>query len=384
MLLGSEYQTVPITIKEDKAFVLPKANKDMRRVYAYLMKKRFIDRDVITYFARNKTLYEDAQYHNAVFVGLDENGIPAHAHKKATSLYNDSFRGNVRGSKPKYSFDYIGSSETLYVFEAPIDMLSFISLQKEIWQKHSYVSLCGVAEHAMLYQLKRNPHISTVTLCLDNDKAGIESMYRLSKILRDNDIKNIRWLKSDFKDWNEYLKNKHGANALRLSEHLTIEIFEDVCKSLSKDIDDAVSPYKPLYKILQEYKKIYKFSNGGEYCKGKEQLISNSSYSMAITSLQYAQEKCKIIKSPMTGAQIIEKLFSMYDPNRDKGQFKIKLADLKLSLDKVLKENDGEKSESQMKIQIENIMHLTIECVKVYVFAKLNLIIKYKEDLWKD
>jgi arabinose-5-phosphate isomerase len=40
----------------------------MRRVYAYLVKHRNIDRSVVAHFAREKLLYEDADYHNAALV----------------------------------------------------------------------------------------------------------------------------------------------------------------------------------------------------------------------------------------------------------------------------------------------------------------------------
>ena len=64
--------------KEKKPFVLPEKNKDMHRVYAYLMKNRFIRADVITHFAKAGPLFEDAKYHNAVFVGVDEDQIARH------------------------------------------------------------------------------------------------------------------------------------------------------------------------------------------------------------------------------------------------------------------------------------------------------------------
>jgi hypothetical protein len=56
----------------------------MRRVYAYLIKQRCIDRDALYHFAHRSLIYEDAQYHNAVFVGTDKDGHPRHAHKKST------------------------------------------------------------------------------------------------------------------------------------------------------------------------------------------------------------------------------------------------------------------------------------------------------------
>ena len=60
----------------------------------------------------------------------------------------------------------------MYVFEAPIDMLSFISMYQKEWMDHSYVALCGVAEHALMQLLNDAPHISQIALCLDHDKAA--------------------------------------------------------------------------------------------------------------------------------------------------------------------------------------------------------------------
>lgn len=125
-------------IEERIPFVLPERNSDMRRVYAYLTRERCIDRDVLNYFIKNDLVYEDVKHHNAVFVGVNSDGIPVHAHKRATSTHSD-YKGNVGGSLAEYSFHYKGDSEKLFVFEAPIDMLAFISMYKNGWQKHSYV-----------------------------------------------------------------------------------------------------------------------------------------------------------------------------------------------------------------------------------------------------
>ena len=148
MLLGGEMGTVYPSAQErveepPKPFVLPPANSNMRRVYAYLVKHRNIDRSVVAHFAREKLLYEDADYHNAVFVGTDEDGIPRHAHKRSANSFGKAFRLNVEGCDPCYSFHHIGTDRSLYVFEAPIDMLSYITLHPEGWQSHSYVACCG-------------------------------------------------------------------------------------------------------------------------------------------------------------------------------------------------------------------------------------------------
>lgn len=145
MLLGGELGTAYPSAGERteepvKPFALPPANKDMRRVFAYLIKHRSIARDVVAHFAKAGLLYEDAEYHNAVFVGTDVEGVPRHAHKRSANSYGKAFRLNVEGSDPRYSFHYVGTDRSLYVFEAPIDMLSFITLYPENWQRHSYVA----------------------------------------------------------------------------------------------------------------------------------------------------------------------------------------------------------------------------------------------------
>lgn len=190
-----------------RPFMLPEANHDMRRVYAYLTKTRCLDREVVSAFARAKMLYEDAKYHNAVFVGFDKEGVARHAHKRGTYTQGEPFKGNVDGCNPRYSFHYTGQSDTVYVFEAPIDMLSFISLYQKDWQRHSYVSLCGVSEHALLQLLVENPQVKKIGLCLDNDKAGLKARERITGILSERGYGNVFSLFSVQKDWNEDLKS---------------------------------------------------------------------------------------------------------------------------------------------------------------------------------
>lgn len=191
-----------------RPFVLPEANHDMRRVYAYLTKTRCLDRDIVSTFARAKMLYEDAKYHNVVFVGFDKEGVARHAHKRGTYTQGEPFKGNVDGCDPRFSFYYTGQSDTVYVFEAPIDMLSFLSLYQQDWQRHSYVSLCGVSEHALLQLLVENPQVKKIGLCLDNDKAGLKARERLTGILAEKGYGEVFSLLPRQKDWNEDLQTK--------------------------------------------------------------------------------------------------------------------------------------------------------------------------------
>ena len=140
---GAPYRQHDTKAQEPKKpFMLPQAHSDMRRVFAYLIKQRCISREVLSEFAREKLVFEDGEYHNAVFVGMDENGVARHAHKKSTAT-GSGFRINVEGSDPAYSFHYLSKNpnpHTLFVFEAPIDLLSYISLHPQDWKNASYVA----------------------------------------------------------------------------------------------------------------------------------------------------------------------------------------------------------------------------------------------------
>lgn len=190
--------------EEPKPFELPPANSDMRRVYAYLVKRRGIDRDIVTAFARAKLLYEDAEYHNAVFVGTDADGVARHAHKRSTNSEGKAFRLNVEGSNPKHSFHHIGTDGRLYVFEAPIDLLSYITLNPENWQEHYYVACCGTSSHPVLELVAQHPEIKAVYLCLDNDEAGHTACKRMEALLEMVGVQTMQLIPFG-KDWNDDL-----------------------------------------------------------------------------------------------------------------------------------------------------------------------------------
>ena len=211
MLLGGEQEQVYRESREaepepQKPFLLPEANPDMRRVFAYLTGTRCLDQRVVKAFVKAKMIYEDAAYHNAVFVGYDLEGVPRHAHKRGTYTKGEPFKGNVDGCDPRYSFHWTGKSDMVYVFEAPIDLLSFISLYQKDWRMHSYVALCGVAEHALLQLLSDVSQVKRIALCLDNDKAGIQARERIKQRLSERGYRDVFPLFSQQKDWNEDLQ----------------------------------------------------------------------------------------------------------------------------------------------------------------------------------
>lgn len=194
-------QHAAIQQKSTKDFLLPKRNNTMHRVYAYLLQQRSIDREVLNVFVRERMIYESAGHHNAVFVGYDQDGIARHAHKRGTNSQS-SYKGNQDGSRPEFSFHWRGQSNRLYFFEAPIDLLSYISMHKENWKDHSYAAACGVSDHVLWQMMKDHPDINHVCLCFDNDEAGQTASQRIAAKLNARGITN-EVLIPTHKDWNE-------------------------------------------------------------------------------------------------------------------------------------------------------------------------------------
>ena len=200
MLIGERGEAPPPVYLQ---FRLPPKSPDNQTARNYLTAARRIDEDVSGFFFSCGDLYEEAAHHNAVFVGRDESGIPRYAHQRGTA---GSFRLDVKGSDKAFNFCYRGEGERLFVFEAPIDLLSFLCLFKKDWQKQSYLALGGVGEKALLRFLSDRPNIKTVFLCLDSDQAGSDACSRFAELVPEG--LTVHRLIPLFKDWNEVLQHR--------------------------------------------------------------------------------------------------------------------------------------------------------------------------------
>ena len=121
------------------------------------------------------------------------------------------FRINVEGSEAKHSFHKDGTDCALYVFEAPIDLLSHITLYPAGWLEHSYVACCGTSVQPVLERLRQNPKLNMVYLCLDNDEAGEDACESMMEVLADMDV-DVERLRPQGKDWNDDLRAKRGGH----------------------------------------------------------------------------------------------------------------------------------------------------------------------------
>ncbi len=182
---------------------IPAKYENKRRVYRSLVQRRGIDTEGVDTFAYRGLVYECDRYHNAVFVGIDKEKKIRHIHKRSTAAQG-GFKGNAPGSEPEYSFHWHGGGDVLYLFEAPIDMLSFISMFKHCWKSQSYAASCGVSDKVLWQMLKDGPHIKKVYICFDNDEPGQQAAQRISREMTEKNIWHEIYPPEN-KDWNEDL-----------------------------------------------------------------------------------------------------------------------------------------------------------------------------------
>lgn len=172
--------------KKKPVFILPAACRVPSRVTAYLQ-GRGIDPDVIAACIQARILYESRKYHNCVFVGRDAAGKARSAFLRGT--FGD-FKQETAGSEKAFSFFLSAKdpeSRRLAVAEGAIDALSLASLVKMgggPWKEYYYLSLGGTAPAALLQFLRDHPKVTEISLCLDNDKAGLDGIERLMEAVR--------------------------------------------------------------------------------------------------------------------------------------------------------------------------------------------------------
>lgn len=188
LLQEGHFLYIPQEVKapERKPFVLPEKNVNNRRILQYLS-GRGISEAVIRHCLRLGILYESRPYHNAVFVGRDENGKARYAFFRG--IYDNgkkSFKIEQAGSEKAFAFCVPPqkASNRVAVYEACIDALAHMTLEGGMADKYR-LELGGISAPkegeayremknppALEYFLSQHPEIEEIEICTDNDFAG--------------------------------------------------------------------------------------------------------------------------------------------------------------------------------------------------------------------
>ena len=185
------------------AFRLPLRNVTNANILNYLTQERKLSPSLVNFFIAAGDIYEDFSHHNVVFVGRDADGHPRYASSRGIQ---EKFRQDAAGAEKAFGFAHRGTDKQLLVFEAPIDLLSFIELFPKNWQQHNYLSLGGVSGKALRQFLSERPDVERVLLCLDSDKAGEDACKRLAGLLPDT--VSVTRIQPCMKDWNDVLAHR--------------------------------------------------------------------------------------------------------------------------------------------------------------------------------
>ena len=183
---------------EEQPLRLPDKSPTADVVFDYLF-GRGIDYEIINHCLEQELIIESLPYHNAVFMGYDENKEHKNAAYRATN--QSRIMGDCTGSKKQYSFRLTAENTgEVHLFECAIDLLSYATLMKlegKDWRQFNLVSLAGVYSPKQKIEdskvpvtlgrlLEKDKTIKRIVLHLDNDIAGRKATKALQTILSDN------------------------------------------------------------------------------------------------------------------------------------------------------------------------------------------------------
>lgn len=172
--------------QEKKEFIMPeKADTGYKNIYAYFINTRSISPEIVREFANkgliyptvskgvSKTTGNEYQKINAVFLHKNEKGEACGADIQGIDQNPDyRFKGCTARDESDRGFVYDKGSpekiDTVYLFEAPIDLMSFVELHPEI-ENAKFAALSGLKPSTA------EPYINSslkVVSCVDNDTAG--------------------------------------------------------------------------------------------------------------------------------------------------------------------------------------------------------------------
>ena len=238
-------------------FYFSRNNKDNQKLIGYLVDQRKIDPSVVSHFIQDNSLYQSkvttqkgATFSNIAFVCKNFDGAAAGAIKRGFPVKDRAgFKGNAEGSDiGNYGFSKDGQG-SLFVFEAPVDMMSYMSMianpnpNAENFGKDAasanlantlgfgYLATGGTHISSLINYLNHEANqgrYQKIYLCHDNDTAGLDARLTAMAALEKQgiDAEIICHFPSG-KDWNEDLTNNDRS--------------KDVVKGSTAEIVEAIN-----------------------------------------------------------------------------------------------------------------------------------------------
>lgn len=192
----------PVHINENTSsttFITSSNQKDFQRIYAYLIKKRHINKNTVSLFFRHnliKPLIISGSTNIGFIVengGFEYTGI---TDKKFKGITSNVIRGNA------FVFRR-GTPNHLYFFESAIDLMSFYDINYKNISDSWLISMAGVRKYIIDHYHNLFPNAQVIISC-DNDAAGRKLIETITF--------NHQVLLPQKKDWNEDLQSLNNTS----------------------------------------------------------------------------------------------------------------------------------------------------------------------------
>ncbi len=356
--------------RETATFALPEKAGNMKRLFAYLLKTRRLSREVVKAFVDAGLVYQERRYNNIVFVGTDAGGNPRSASLKSSASGAKGFRMTVSGSDTDYGFCWRGGGERLFVFEAAVDLITFLTMYPKDWEKQSYIALDGLSPKPMLRFLQERDDISEIYLCLDNDPAGIETCDKFRDLLLERGYAEDQvWpLLPACKDWNESLKAEEGLARQPAQPHPKKEAYQKIVgqlRNLNGNTEAAYCQWRDrqvektgqafyLQRIAREWEELQ---------KARKSCSADSIKPMMAGTIRIADlAVCMLcgLEDAYTYRGILSGLEQGYKPYQDKQKSDGRLGDLKKGIDEAQQTQDRQSLSCCLKAVADMALRLIV------------------------
>ena len=215
----------------------------------------------------------------------------------------------------------------------------------------------------MLWMLEKNPNLRKAILCLDHDAAGIEAVGRLSEVLREHGYSQIAPLQSEYKDWDEDLKARHGLEAQPAEDHPQFAVAGLVCRRIGARCKE-VRPDRAVYQFPGLLLRYRNDLHWGRFDQAMERMET-----MAALALSVVLRECKQMGTALTTEQGVRFLESHILPHQNRGILKNRADEIAMQFQSVLAKNNrqGIRTQAEKKEVASAWLELAISCAKVPV-----------------
>jgi hypothetical protein len=225
----------PTKEKATTSLEMPEKDDNVKNIYAFLIQERGIEPKIVSQWIREGYLYQGKQYKECIFTGSFK-GNTMFATKVTTRKNKEGKfdKFDVENSVKEVGIYQNNNTDTIMVFESPIDCMAYQSMKQILGQAVKDVNylICGGAGTAAssLYfnMVHYGMNIENVILALDNDETGHKAMKTCIDMIKDGirkgevneDVKklfeNVKCSNalSQYKDWNDDLKKMKESSVL--------------------------------------------------------------------------------------------------------------------------------------------------------------------------